>query len=118
MRKLVTLLALLTVAGCASARGEAAASAADERYVVVNNNLTVPSGVSVFAVTRDGVRDRIGNVRPFQRTRIRLRMPVTQLHRLVAQTESGQEITSPVVLFGTAESYDWDLQANTLNESP
>lgn len=117
MRIIAAVLALVLLAGCATRRGEAAASAADAQYVVINNNLTIPSGVTVWAVSRDGVRDRIARVSPFQRSRVRLNIPVTQLHRFVARTDSNDEIFSPVVLFAPGDSYDWDLQANALYPS-
>lgn len=108
----------LMVAGCSTARpGARPGGVSDAERVTfrIQNDLVVPSSVSVFIVTEDGDRQLLGQVPADTARTLVFRPRFHSLeHQLLAETETGRRIASnPFTLAGTTH-VTWRLQANYL----
>jgi hypothetical protein len=106
-------MAVALLSACASGgmgRTDAGPTAA---VVVVNNNLTIPTSLTVSLVSESGGRRLLGNVNPGGNGTL----PVTGSlppgrHRLLARTTGGTELVSDPFTVSEGEQVTWDLQSN------
>lgn len=119
---LAALLALMValLPACASggagvnAEAGAEVGASSGPTVVVNNNLSVPTALTVSIVPETGVRRLLGNVSPSGNSTLRYGGTPIGRYRLVARTTSGAEIVSDPFVFGGGNQVTWDLQSNII----
>jgi hypothetical protein len=113
---LVLLVALpLLAGGCsvfkASSRGESV-------LVQVENNLVVPTPISVYVLSAAGDRRLLGTVNAGAHTTLRFRSPViTGNYRFEARVASqrlGDTLQSPLVALSGGETVTWDVRSNVV----
>lgn len=124
MRKRMAALALSALAlvapGCAtggaSAGGmdEMGMEARDDRVmVIVENNLAIPTAMTVYLYPENGNRQALGTIGP-NRTEV-LSFGAANLvgtARLVAMAPGGAQIASNTFILRNGEELRWDLQSN------
>ena len=111
IRLLLIPLAALALDACASG-GRTAGEESDATFVVVENNLTIPSSLTIYAQPQVGVRTRVGSVRPNTTTRLRFSPISGQQYRFIARTNSGAELASNPVTVIRGQSVQWNVHAN------
>jgi FtsP/CotA-like multicopper oxidase with cupredoxin domain len=81
----------------------------------VDNNLSVPTGVTVYAYSDVGSRQLIGNVLPGRQTVLHFHAGhITGSYRFVAvAAREAQLVSNPISLNG-GETVSWELRNNTL----
>ena len=115
----MALVAVTVLSACASGggmgQGDTGPTAAT---VLVNNNLTVPTSLTVYLVPESGVRRLLGNVTPGESQRLAVRgaLPAGR-HRLMARTTSGTDLLSDPFSMSDGETVTWDLQSNIVRIS-
>ena len=113
---LLAMLAVTFVAACASAGGgmEGTADAGPTAAtVVVNNNLTIPTSLTVSLVPEGGVRRVLGSVSPNGNSSLRVRGALTGgRYRLLARTTGGADLLSDPFSLGDGEQETWNVQSN------
>ena len=105
-----SLLIILLGGGCATA---GKTSSGGRVAVHVNNNLALPTPLTVYVAAQNGGRRLIGNVSARSRATLRFD-PVgsSSSYRLVGKTLSGAEVVStPFFLGSTDGAVRWDLQS-------
>ena len=115
MWRIAAVAALAIVVACATGR-EATEGALEPVQIVVENDLDVPSSVSVSIFTEGGMEVNLGSVEPGEErtfTYDRATM-VGKDHRLVATTTGGAEIVSRDFHLQGGETLRWSLDENTL----
>ena len=112
---LLVALAIPLPQGCAalgkSTRGETV-------NVEVNNNLQIPTAITVYAWSDVGSRQLLGNVSPGSQGTLRFHAAhITGSYRLVArvasQTQGDYLVSNSVALVG-GETITWDVRANVV----
>jgi hypothetical protein len=106
-------VAALLLAACAT--GRAGGPAEPTAQVKVENNLVPSRAVSVWLVSGAGARIRLGDVRPRRTTTLTVDQSIYPGgYQLIAETATGQTMSSQAFnLFAGAE-VTWDLRNNTL----
>ena len=113
---LAALLALAApLPGCTLFRSAGNAEIVD---VVVDNNLQLPTPLTIYVVSDVGARQLVGNVLAGRRTSLHFRAPtITGSYRLVAttatQTQGDYLVSQPVSLTG-GERVTWEIRNNTV----
>lgn len=115
----MALLAVVVLSACASSgrmgEGDAGPTAAT---VVVNNNLTVPTSLTVHLVPENGVRRLLGNVTPGETQRLTVSGALAGgRYRLLARTTGGADLVSDPFSLSEGETVTWDLQSNIVRVS-
>lgn len=115
-RTLPLALLLLGLGACASA-GAGAATGGDT-MLVVENNLAVPTTLTVYAVPEVGTRTLVGTVTSGANATLRFDpIGAGGRYRFVAETTSGNEIVSNPVTFSAGATVRWNLSANLASVS-
>lgn len=115
----MALLAVTVLSACASGggmgQGDAGPTAAT---VMVNNNLTVPTSLTVHLVPENGVRRLLGNVSPGGTEQLSVRGALAAgRYRLLARTTGGNDLVSDPFSLSEGETVTWDLQSNIIRVS-
>ena len=117
MRRALLLLALALplLSGCSLFRHATKGEVVD---VEVNNDLSVPTHITVYVVTDVGSRQMIGTVSPGRTARLSYRAGViTGNYRLAAtvasQTQGDYLVSNAVALTG-GETITWEIRNNVL----
>jgi hypothetical protein len=110
-------LALALLPACATAGGgttdEPTADA--PARVVVNNNLVVPTSLTISIVPETGVRRLLGNVPPGGRATLPYNDPgIAGRFRLLARSTAGRDLLSDPFTFNGRGTITWDLQSNII----
>ena len=85
--------------------------------VHLTNDLTPPADVSVYVVTRDGVRRVLGDVPPSDHRVLRIPTDITPgtAYHLLADRGLGRPVVSqPITATDQNMIIDWDLQTNSM----
>ncbi len=120
-----TLLAILPIvllwAGCATSGTMNEGAENNEQAgagltVAVNNDLTVPSSVTVWLVQENGSAQLLGTASPNDKATFPVRQSIIPgIYILRARTTGGQVYESnPFNLTSGMDTVSWDLQLNTL----
>lgn len=111
---LALALTLLT-AGCASGgRASDPGSSAEQVTIVVENNVTPPVQVLIYAVSTQGSRQSLGSVPPGTTRTLRFRAgSFVGSYRFVANAGFNQELTSNALPLSGGETVVWQLNTNT-----
>jgi hypothetical protein len=112
------IVAMLTVAGCASHNRKVGDVGDQPMIVHLTNDLAPPSDVNVYAVTQDGIRRLVGDVPPNKDRAMKIPSDVPRgtIFRLVAERGAlGRPVVSqPITATTTGLIIDWSLQANAI----
>ncbi|MDB4948958.1 MAG: hypothetical protein JWM27_1607 [Gemmatimonadetes bacterium] len=112
---LAALLVVLAAAASACASGAAGSQAgsANSISVRVNNDLVVPSVLSVYILNDLGQRRLIGSVPSNGSTTLRYDASLSSgRYRLLARTTGGAEIASNPITVSAGETLVWRLASN------
>ncbi|HEX2202366.1 MAG TPA: hypothetical protein VHG91_03670 [Longimicrobium sp.] len=110
LRMLPAVLLVLLMAACAGGRR---GTGGETATVVVENNLVVPTSLSVFIVAETGTRTLIGTVPPGNAATLTFRSPaILGSYRLLARTAAGNDIVSNSFALSGGERIDWNLRSN------
>lgn len=112
LRRASALMAGLALAACATSHAKGDAPTAT---VQLTNDLTPPSGVTVYAVTSNG-RQILGDVPPGAQQALQLPLAARTLRvRLIAQQPNGRAVSSqPIVVTSDNTQINWDLRSNSV----
>ena len=117
----LALLAVTFLAACASAGGgmEGTADTGPTAVtVVVNNNLTIPTSLTVSLVPENGVRRVLGSVSPNGNASLGVRGAITGgRYRLLARTTNGNDLVSDPFSLGDGAQVTWNVQSNIVTVS-
>lgn len=106
------------VGACASKHTPKAGGGDQPIYVHLNNDLSPPSDVTVYAVTQDGIRRLIGEVPPNKDKTLKIPsdLPPGSSFRLVAERSSISRpvVSQPVTATTNGLIIDWTLQTNSM----
>jgi hypothetical protein len=110
----MALMSLTAAGACAS--GHSHKGGAQQQFVVhLTNDLAPPSDVTVYAVSRDGIRRLLGDVPPNKDRVLTIPnnlFPGTSF-QIVAERTAGRAIVSqPITATSSGGIIDWDLQTN------
>ena len=113
---LAVLFALvLPLQGCSLFRNSNHAEGVD---VVVDNNLSIPTPLTIYVVSDIGARQLVGTVSPGRRAALHFRAAtITGNYRLVARVSSqtrGDYLTSNSVALTGGETVTWEIRNNTV----
>jgi archaellum component FlaG (FlaF/FlaG flagellin family) len=113
-------LVVVLVSGCALFRpgtpGQELPADPDAITVVVRNNLTPPTTLTVYMVTDAGTSTRLGQVTGVTTERFTARVPPVGRARLYARTSDGGERNSNAVSLRPGQVLEWDVFANVISE--
>lgn len=111
----MALMVVAVLSACASGgmgQGDAGPAAAS---VVVNNNLTVPTSLTIHLVPESGVRRLLGSVSPGGTEQLPVRGAlVAGRYRLLARTTGGTDLVSDPFTITEGETVTWDLRSNMI----
>lgn len=115
----VVVAVAVTTAFGACASGHNRKGGGDQPIIVhLNNDLSPPSDVTVYAVTQDGIRRLIGDVPPNKDRTLKVPtdVPPGSTFRLVAErsTISRPVVSQPITATTDGLIIDWDLQTNAI----
>jgi hypothetical protein len=114
-RSITLVLLALALPGCSLFRQSSRAETVD---VEVNNNLNVPTPLTIYVVSDVGNRQLIGSVNPGRTTRLTYRAAVvTGNYRLVARVASqtqGDYLVSNAVALTGGETVMWEIRNNVI----
>ena len=108
-------LLLVGLGGCAGAGlgARAGTSAGGATMLMVENNLAVPTTLSIYAVPEVGTRIFVGTVTSSANATLRFDpIGAAGRYRLVAETTTGAEIVSNPISFSPGATIRWNLSAN------
>jgi hypothetical protein len=116
------LLALLTLSlataplpGCAVMRHSSQAESVD---VEIDNNLLVPTPLTIYVYSSAGARQLLGSVNANRQTTLRFRNgAITGSYRFVAREATqtrGDYLTSPSIELRGGELVTWNLRSNVV----
>ncbi len=113
---LAPVLALVLIAGCASAGGMSGAMDDESLTVRVDNGLIPAASVNVWLISESGFRDMLGRVSPNSVRSLDARSASSLgEYRLIAERTGGREVVSrPFYLTRAAHTVRWDLSTNTV----
>jgi hypothetical protein len=115
----VVVAVAVTTAFGACASGHNRKGGGDQPIIVhLNNDLSPPSDVTVYAVTQDGIRRLIGDVPPNKDRTLKVPtdVPPGSTFRLVAERSaiSRPVVSQPITATTDGLIIDWDLQTNAI----
>jgi hypothetical protein len=111
------VLGLGGCAGVGAGAGDGAASGGGT-MLVVENNLAMPSSLTVYAVPEIGTRTLVGTVTSSANATLRFDpIGAGGQYRFVAQTTRGNELISNPVTFSPGATIRWNLAANRASVS-
>ncbi len=111
----LALLAVTFLAACASGGGMQGTADAGPTgaTVLVNNNLAVPTSLTVSLVPENGVRRLLGNVSPSGSATLAVRGVVGGgRYRLLGRTNNGNDLVSDPFTLSDGDQVTWNLQNN------
>lgn len=121
LRRLLSALligvAMTAVGACATGHAKKGTDHVRLMVVHLTNDLAPPADVTVYAVTSDGMRVLIGDVRPNDHRVLRIPsdVPAGSTFRLVADRGLGRSIASQPITATTQDlTIDWSLQSNAI----
>lgn len=117
-RAVAMVLLLLGLGACASAGAGAGGGAGGGTMLVVENNLAVPTTLTVYAVPEVGTRTLVGTVTSGANATLRFDpIGAAGRYRFVAETTGGNEIVSNPVTLSRGATIRWNLSANLASVS-
>jgi hypothetical protein len=122
LRAGVVLLLAVASTSCAALRrgmsgaGEEPPVDPDAITVDVRNNVSPPTGITVYVLTDAGTRYRLGTVTGSSTERFVVDVPPVGRIRFYARTSEGREIASNPVSLRPSQMLEWDLFSNVVSE--
>ncbi|MGK7313458.1 MAG: hypothetical protein ACN0LA_14675 [Candidatus Longimicrobiales bacterium M2_2A_002] len=108
-------LVLFGLGACASSRSMEEGASGSEVGVMVENNAVPPAALTIWMVKDNGMRQRLGTVRPNGTERYRYNVPGIGEYRLVGTARIGQDVSSQYfTLSDNSQSVTWDIAANSV----
>jgi hypothetical protein len=111
----LVLLALPLSAGCSLMRHASPPESVD---VEIDNNLVVPTPLTIYVLSAAGQRQLLGSVNAGRQTTLRFRNgAITGAYRFVAREASqthGEYLTSPAIDLRGGELVTWNLRSNVV----
>lgn len=106
-------MAVALLSACASGGMGQTDAGPTAATVVVNNNLTIPTSLTVSLVSEGGSRRLLGNVNPGGNGTLSVSGTLGPgRYRLLARTTGGTELVSDPFNLSEGEQVTWDLQSN------
>ena len=109
-------LVLFGLSACASSGSMEEGAASDSQVgIMVENSAVPPTALTIWMVKDNGMRQRLGTVRPNASERFRYNVPGVGEYRLVGTARVGQDVSSQFfTLSDNSQSVTWDIGANSV----
>lgn len=115
IRLALALALLLAAAGCGAGRKRPGTEAPPEVQIVVENNLPLPTSLTVYVLPENGGRILLGTLPAGTTGSFRYRpRNLGFLHRLVARDAGGNDRASDLFRFSGRSRVVWDVRGNLL----
>lgn len=107
-------LVLFGLSACASRSTDQEAAGSQVR-VMVENTAVPPAALTIWMVKDNGMRQRLGVVRPNGTERYRYSVPGVGEYRLVGTARVGSDVSSQFfTLTDSSQTVTWDIGANSV----
>jgi hypothetical protein len=116
------LASAVLAAGCGAIRrsmesaGEGPPPDPDAILVLVRNNLTPPTAITVYVVTDAGTRTRLGTMTGATTEQFVVDVPPVGRARFYGRTDDGREAASNPISLRPRQQLDWDVFTNVVTE--
>jgi hypothetical protein len=88
----------------------------DAILVLVRNNLTPPTAITVYVVTDAGTRTRLGTMTGATTEQFVVDVPPVGRARFYGRTDDGREAASNPISLRPRQQLDWDVFTNVVTE--
>ena len=107
-------LVLFGLSACAS-RSMDQEAAGSQVGVMVENSAVPPTALTIWMIKDNGMRQRLGTVRPNATRRYQYNVPGVGEYRLVGTARVGSDVSSQYfTLTDSSQSVTWDIGANSV----
>jgi hypothetical protein len=111
-RFMVAALILVTAGGCATGGSRAGQG---RPTIVVDNDVTPPTAVTVYVVDEFDNRRLLGNLNPLELQAFTVTPNSTGQYQLMARTTAGSEVVSRRFTLLAGETAQWRLSVNVVD---